>query len=81
MEDVDPCWTTITAVADRLGIDQEAAEALAAELDEQGLVRVGGGHRDTNVSVSCSLQFPTSVSGDAVVNIGHRNGFPSGRAT
>ena len=37
-------WTTITAVADRLGVDQDKAEALAAELDEQGLVRVGGGH-------------------------------------
>src|SRR5260370_1013847 len=37
-------WTTITAVADRLGIDQDKAEALAAELDERGLVRVGGGH-------------------------------------
>jgi Mn-dependent DtxR family transcriptional regulator len=37
-------WTTITAVADRLDIDQDKAEALAAELDEQGLVRVGGGH-------------------------------------
>jgi Mn-dependent DtxR family transcriptional regulator len=40
-------WTTITAVADRLGIDQDKAEALAAELDEQGLVRVGGGHSVT----------------------------------
>jgi len=27
-----------------MGIDQDKAEALAAELDEQGLVRVGGGH-------------------------------------
>src|SRR5882757_2501619 len=36
-------WTTITAVADRLGIEQDKAEALAAELDEEGLVRVGGG--------------------------------------
>jgi hypothetical protein len=34
-------------VADRLGIDQEAAEALAAELDAAGLVRVGGGHSVT----------------------------------
>src|SRR5258708_4495871 len=40
-------WTTITVVADRLGIDQDKAEALAAELDEQGLVRVGGGHSVT----------------------------------
>src|SRR5258708_30806348 len=40
-------WTTITTVADRLGIDQDKAEALAAELDEQGLVRVGGGHSVT----------------------------------
>ena len=40
-------WTTITAVADRLGIDQDKAEALATELDEQGLVRVGGGHSVT----------------------------------
>ena len=37
-------WTTITAVADRLGIDQDKAEALAAELDKAHLVRVGGGH-------------------------------------
>ena len=36
-------WTTITAVADRMGMDQEAAEALAEELDDQHLVRVGGG--------------------------------------
>jgi hypothetical protein len=36
-------WTTITAVADRMGIDQDKAEALAAELDAAGLVRVGGG--------------------------------------
>jgi hypothetical protein len=40
-------WTTITAVADRMGIDQDKAEALAAELDEQGLVPVGGGHSVT----------------------------------
>ena len=32
-------WTTITAVADRLGIDQDKAEALAAQLDDAGLVR------------------------------------------
>ena len=32
-------WTTITAVAERMGIDQELAEALAAELDNQDLVR------------------------------------------
>jgi len=31
-------WTTITAVVDRLGIEPDNAEALAAELDEQGLV-------------------------------------------
>jgi hypothetical protein len=37
-------WTTITAVADRLGIDQDKAEELAAELDAAHLVRVGGGH-------------------------------------
>jgi Mn-dependent DtxR family transcriptional regulator len=37
-------WATITAVATRLGLEQEAAEALAAELAELGLVRVGGGH-------------------------------------
>ena len=29
-------WTTITTVADRLGIDQEKAEALATELDDRG---------------------------------------------
>ena len=40
-------WTTITAVADRLGIDQDEAEALATELDDAGLVRVGGGHSVT----------------------------------
>jgi Mn-dependent DtxR family transcriptional regulator len=40
-------WTTITAVADRLGIDQDKAEALATELDDQGFVRVGGGHSVT----------------------------------
>jgi len=43
-------WTTITTVADRLAIDQDKAEALAAELDEQGLVRVGGGHSVTLAS-------------------------------
>jgi len=37
-------WASITAVAARLGIEQEEAEALAAELDELDLVRVGGGH-------------------------------------
>jgi hypothetical protein len=31
-------------VADRLGIDQDKAEALAAEPHEQSPVRVGGGH-------------------------------------
>jgi hypothetical protein len=31
-------------VAERIGIDQEEAEALAAELDDDGLVRLGGGH-------------------------------------
>jgi hypothetical protein len=31
---------SITALAIRLGLEQEAAEALAAALDEQGLVRV-----------------------------------------
>jgi Mn-dependent DtxR family transcriptional regulator len=31
-------------VADRLGFEQEEAEALAAQLDDAGLVRVGGGH-------------------------------------
>jgi hypothetical protein len=35
--DVAQRWTAITAVADRLGIDQDKAEALAAELDKQGL--------------------------------------------
>ena len=30
-----------------MGIDQEPAEALAAELDNQGLVRVDGGHSVT----------------------------------
>ncbi len=37
-------WATITAVADRLDIDQDKAEALAAELEAANLVRVGGGH-------------------------------------
>ena len=40
-------WTTITAVAERMRIAQGDAEALAAELDELGLVRVGGGHSVT----------------------------------
>ena len=39
-------WTTITAVADRL-VDPDKAAVLAAELDGQGLVRVGGGHTKT----------------------------------
>jgi DNA-binding IscR family transcriptional regulator len=38
---------SITAVADRLGLEQQAAEALAAELDDAGLVRVGGGYSAT----------------------------------
>lgn len=37
-------YASIASVAERLGIDQEEAEALAAELDDAGLVRVGGGH-------------------------------------
>jgi hypothetical protein len=37
-------WASIDSVADRLEMDQEKA-ALAAELDEQGMVRVRGGHR------------------------------------
>ena len=40
-------YASIASVAARLGIDQEAAEALAAELDDAGLVRVGGGHSVT----------------------------------
>ena len=36
-------WASITAIAGRLGLEQEDAEALAAELDEQNLVRVVGG--------------------------------------
>jgi hypothetical protein len=30
-----------------MGIDEDTAEALVAKLDEQGLVRVGGGHSVT----------------------------------
>jgi len=37
-------WASITSAAKRLGIDQEEAEALAADLDDASLVRVGGGH-------------------------------------
>jgi Mn-dependent DtxR family transcriptional regulator len=37
-------WATIDSVADRLGMDPDKAAVLAAELDEQGMVRVGGGH-------------------------------------
>ena len=44
-------WTTITAVADRL-VDPDKAAVLAAELDGQGLVRVGGGHTKTIGCVS-----------------------------
>ena len=40
-------WASIASVAARLGIEREAAEALAAELDDAGLVRVGGGHSVT----------------------------------
>jgi hypothetical protein len=40
-------WASITSVAQRLGIDQEKAEALAAELGGAGMVRVGGGHSVT----------------------------------
>jgi hypothetical protein len=40
-------WASIASVAERLGIDQGEAEALAAELDHAGLVRVGGGHSVT----------------------------------
>jgi hypothetical protein len=35
---------SINSVATRLGIGYEAAEALAAEVDAAGLVRVRGGH-------------------------------------
>jgi hypothetical protein len=37
-------WASITSVAAGLGIEQEEAEAIVAELDNAGLVRVGGGH-------------------------------------
>ena len=37
-------WASIDSVADRLGMDPDKAAALAAELGEAGLVRVGGGH-------------------------------------
>jgi hypothetical protein len=37
-------WVTIDSVADRLAMDPDKAAALAAELDDAGLVRVGGGH-------------------------------------
>jgi 3-deoxy-D-arabino-heptulosonate 7-phosphate (DAHP) synthase class II len=36
--------TTIYSVAERIGMDYDEAAALAAELDEAGLLRVGGGH-------------------------------------
>ena len=39
-------WASIASVAERLGIDQGEAEALAAD-DHAGLVRVGGGHSVT----------------------------------
>jgi hypothetical protein len=37
-------WASIDSVADRLGMDPDKAAVLAAELDDAGLVRVGGGH-------------------------------------
>jgi hypothetical protein len=36
-------WASIASVTARLSIDQKEAEALAAKLDDAGLVRVGGG--------------------------------------
>jgi hypothetical protein len=42
--DVPQRWASITSIAGRLGIDQGDAEALAADLDDAHLVRVGGGH-------------------------------------
>jgi hypothetical protein len=40
-------YASIAGVADRMGIEQEEAEALAAELDDAGLVRVGSWHSVT----------------------------------
>jgi hypothetical protein len=37
-------WATIDSVADRLDIDHDKAEAIAAELEERDLVRIGSGH-------------------------------------
>ena len=37
-------YASIASVAAQLGIGQEEAEAIAAELGDAGLVRVGGGH-------------------------------------
>jgi len=34
-------------VADRLSIDHDKAEAIAAELEKRDLVRIGGGHSVT----------------------------------
>ena len=40
-------WDSIDSVADRLGINQDKAEVIAAELEAAHLVLVGGGHSVT----------------------------------
>jgi len=40
-------YVTIDAVAEHLGIEPDEAERMARQLDDAGLVRVGGGHSVT----------------------------------
>ena len=37
-------WASTDSVAKRIGLEYEEAEALAAELEVVGLLRIGGGH-------------------------------------
>jgi DNA-binding transcriptional ArsR family regulator len=37
-------WATIDSVAERIGMGYEEAEHMARQLEDAGLVRVGGGH-------------------------------------
>jgi len=47
-------WASIASVAARMGIDQEEAEATAAELAATDLVKIGGGHSVTLTEAGCS---------------------------
>jgi hypothetical protein len=58
-----PRWVSITAIAGQLGLEQEEAEALGAELDELDLVRVGGGQACQRAIKKSDVLRPSRGSG------------------